>query len=217
MFAGLLGLAWWMTSGSGREASRALKLRLAGPFVAANAAALLLAGPLRRPRAARLPSPERLESWGFTTSPELVVPIVSAAVLVLWFLWWLRGFRRPLVVVAVALVLSQVITLASPIGRWQVGWSEDRMPEVLRLPALQKVPTAPIAVLVRRVGPFSRRYYEPAFRSEHPVSFVATGEPLRLWMAEHPDGFVLTHRKDPKAKLERVGKTKDWKVYRSRR
>ena len=113
------------------------------------------------------------------------------------------------------------------IASWLIGagagWKRlvsplpDNVPEVLRVSVLEGDPVAPLAVLVRRTGFASRGYYEPAFRSDHPVWFVRAGKDLSAWLKDHPEGYVLVRRKDGQLKgyrgLRRVAKTDRWLVY----
>ena len=106
--------------------------------------------------------------------------------------------------------MSLWVRLTSPVP--------DRSPPVLRLPALKKAPEAPLGVVVKMRGFGSRNYYLPAFRSDHPVWFLAPGEELRSWTESQSQGFVLVRKADGPlrgyADLTLQGRSKEWLVYR---
>lgn len=178
---------------------------------------LVLCGPLERSRGTHYPRIKSLISWGVPEDAApwflLLVGFVSMGLLTL--LWsrrgtswrgWLAGF----------LIASWLIGAG---GGWKrlVSPLPDHVPDVLRVSALESEPEAPLAVLVRRTGFAARSYYEPAFRSDHPVWFVRAGEELSTWLRDHPGGYVLVRRKDGQLKgykgLRRVAKTDRWLVY----
>ena len=141
--------------------------------------------------------------------------IVCIAVLAAWAAWWWRGRPAGVGTVLLAIVASWTLTLDSGWRRLS-GVSSYEPPAVLSLEVLTKSPRAPLAVVVYKRGHGSRPYYEPAFRSEHPLRFVQPGPELREWIQQHPEGFVLLRKKDrmetPSTGVRTVAETRNWLV-----
>ncbi|MBN96141.1 MAG: hypothetical protein CL928_19040 [Deltaproteobacteria bacterium] len=210
--AAVVGATWWLRN---HHETGWPRIKRVLPWVLINGLFLALSGPIHRPRSARVPHLSTLHDYGFSSEvAPWVVPIFGGLVLTLWVLVWARLRAGTLTLVALAVVVSQLMSMHSPVSRITNAWSEDRAPDVLKLKPLREEPDAPLAVLVRKVGKKSRRYYLPAFRSNHEVFFLHSERELAAWMEENPRGFALTRRKDPKLKWRQVAKTAKWRVYK---
>ena len=214
---GLLSMLWLRGE---QEEDRPMARCLLGPGLAAGAvcAVLWLSGPVEKARGAHYPRPQTLDDWGFSESIApwflLGVGLISMSGWV--FLWARRktGLR--------SLVLGFLVAswLVGAMGLWPrlTTSPADRRPDVLQLPALERAPEAPLAVVVYKRGFTSRGYYWPAFRSDHPVWFVGPRAELSAWVREHESGFVLVRKKDGRLRsqgdLELAGRSKKWLVYR---
>ena len=205
--AAVLVAAWLVAS---RERIGA---RLASGLGLGSAALLLVVGSMDRVRGGRLPKVELLDA----VMPAAVSPwafaLTGAAVLLLWSAVASRRALRPAGVLAAALVVSWLVSLHHPVLKLGDP-ADDPSHRVLRLNALQQEPRAPLGVLVPQPGHDSRKYYEPAFRSDHVVRWLRPEEVVP-WARSHPEGFVLIRGKDEApAGLERLGRAQQWRVYR---
>lgn len=214
---GLLSMFWLQGERPERES---WGRRLAGPVTVAFLVCGLLAasGPVAKARGAHHPRPDFLAEWGI---PDGLIPWFLLGVGVVsmagWVFLWVRRRTRLRSLLVGFLVASWLlggmslwVRLTSPVP--------DRSPSVLRLPALKKAPEAPLGIVVKKRGFGSRDYYLPAFRSDHPVWFLAPGEELRSWTESQSQGFVLVRKADGPlrgyADLTLHGRSKEWLVYR---
>jgi hypothetical protein len=188
-------------------------IRLILPFAALQLGLSVLAGPFARPRGGRLPNLNRLAAMGLDGLGQWSFVGLCVVVLGLCTLWWWKGRPASLATLVLTIVLTWTLSMHSW-HRRVFDLTEYAPPAVLRMDALQAHPDAPLAVIVYKAGSRSRAYYEPAFRSDHPVSWVQRGEELDSWCAAHPDGFVLRRKRDrPGPKLPKRGQVKGWTVY----
>lgn len=214
---GLLSMLW--LRGEQRE-DRPLVQRLLGPGLAAGVLCVVLglSGPLEKARGAHYPRPQSLADWGFSESIApwflLGVGLVSMSG---WVFLWVRrtaGLRSLLVGFLVASWLLGGMSLWTRL----TTTPPERRLGVLELPALERAPEAPLAVVVHKRGFASRDYYWPAFRSDHPVWFVGPRAELTAWIGENEGGFVLVRKQDGPLRshgnLEPAGRSKKWLVYR---
>ena len=211
---GIAAAAWVLSRGHLADSDARQRLLALVPWLIVAVAVTLAAGPLLRSRGGRLPSMKILEGIGLGP----VAPWVFAAfgVLVLGLALWLwRGGRTAgVATVILAATLSWCVSAHSVYFRVLAPSQRDPAPAILRTPALEADPRAPVAVVVGRVGAYSRQYYEPAFRSDHPVWFVR-GDEVESWVDEHPEGLVLVLRGDPAPPLRRVARAGGWRAYAS--
>jgi len=212
----ILSAAWLLLSKRDTEShwivGRAPELLALGSLVL-----LSLGGRMALARGGRVPPPSRFIAYGW---PEGLMPWVfligGTATLALWLVLWRAGRLGPLGVLLFAVVVSQGSISTSTWGRLTTRGA-DQAPEVFQLDAIREHPAAPVAVVVHRPGYRGRRYYEPAFRSDHPVFFVKPGKEAMDWAKVHPDGFVLVLRRDqkrpPVVKLYAQGTKDRWRLY----
>ena len=214
---GLLAMLWLRGERTGEVS---LGRRLLGPGVAAASvcAAIGLAGPVAKARGAHYPRPELLADWGFS---EAVAPWFLLGVGALSMLGWVFLWARKTASLRSLLVGFLVASwLLGGMGLWNrlTTSPSDRRPAVLQLPALERTPEAPLAVVVRKRGFAARNYYLPAFRSDHPVWFVGPRDELSEWVERHQEGFVLVPKSDGPLRfpgeLTLAGRSKKWLVYR---
>lgn len=182
--------------------------------------AVALAGPVARTRGGRMIPPIRLDAepgilgdvalWLIPGGAAAWTVLVLAAVA----LPALRRRLSPALWLVAALVAGWLVSAHMP-ARLVRGDRPATTPAVLRAPALTANPRAPLGVVVYRPGPYGRKYYAPAFRSDHPVWFLAPDE-ATAWAAAHPDGFVLVHPDDKRSPpgLARVGRKDGWTILR---
>ena len=203
--------AAWAFSGG-----RRLGVREVLPWTAFFAGCAIAAGRMTRPRGGRLPGIDwfaggPLESaapWLFLLATLVVLGVVTALLL--------GGRYGGLTAVGGAVLVGSLLTAHVP-GKWAGrGFGPLPLSAVLRAPILQEHPEAPLGVLVRQRHGKRRRYFAPAFRTNHPVWWTRETR-ARLWLQAHPDGFVLQHRNDgrPRAHfgLVEVGKTSNWRIW----
>ncbi|MCO4773774.1 MAG: glycosyltransferase family 39 protein [Deltaproteobacteria bacterium] len=179
---------------------------------------LVSAGPLLHTRGGRMVPPVRIARGDSLLAPIAEWLIVGGAAMAAIFVLALLGSPalrarvRPLRWLAGAMLAGWLVSAHMPPRLFSPPPSST--PKVLRANALTSAPTAPLGVVVHRPGPYGRHYYEPAFRSDHPVWFLAPGE-VDAWRNTHRDGFVLVHRKDRKRASDLRGGTRagDWTLY----
>ena len=209
---GVAGAAWLSTHGRFRDTGARRRLLAVVPWSVVAAGMALAAGPLLRSRGGRLPSMKILQGIGLGP----VAPWLFAAFCLLVIglaLWWWRGGRTATVAtVVLAALLSWTVSTHSVYFRVLAPSTRDPAPAILRTPPLQKDPRAPVAVMVGQVGAYSRKYYEPAFRSDHPVWFIAPRE-VSAWVDAHPGGLVLVVQGDAAPPLRRVARAGGWRAY----
>jgi len=210
--AALIICGWLIREGVRFGAGRALALGAAGW------ALLAVAGKFERTRGGRLP---RLELRAELPLPDALVPwlflLVGAVVLGGWTLLAARDRLRVGHVLLGAIAISWLVSAHHPWLR-VTDPKELDPPPVLELHALVQSPSAPLAVVVvQETGwqrrKYKRRYYAPAFKSDHRVHFIKRGEEL-AWVREHPTGFVITLARDPQPRtLHRRGRGGRWIVW----
>jgi hypothetical protein len=161
--------------------------------LAATALLGALAGPWYRTRAGRLPSAAVLEMWGLGPISVSFLALALLAVTLLALAWWRSGRYGTVGTVLVAVLLSWTLSLATPIAWATRGFQGHPPARILSHEQVNAVPDAPLCVPVGRRG--SRRYYELAFRSDHPVFFVRPAHVLRC-AKQHPDGWVIARKRD---------------------
>ena len=214
---GLAAAAWLMNRGrfAGAEARRRLLAMVPWSIVAVGMT--LAAGPLLRSRGGRLPSMKILQGIGLgPVAPWLFAAFCLLVIaLALWF--WRSGRTATAAAVIVASLLSWTVSSQSVYYRVIAPKQRDVAPAILRTPALEADSRAPVAVMVGEVGAYSRKYYEPAFRSDHPVWFISRGE-VAAWVDEHPGGLVLVAQGDTAPALgpeplQRVARARGWRAY----
>jgi hypothetical protein len=182
-------------------------------WTVAVVAALVVAAvswPLDTVRGARLPDAAQWRKWGLGG----LAPAMLAAPMLLLVLaqgWAFVTRRTATWGLVLMLAGGWCLSLKSPLARARPSsWTP---PAVLAAPPIADDPEAPLAVYVRRKSNFRRYYYEPAFRSDHPVDWLRGSEELQGWLAEHPDGFVLTHTKDKAIKLPVLARAGRWRIH----
>lgn len=179
-----------------------------------------MAGQVARTRGGRMIPPVSLQADGGLVG-EIALWLIPGGAAA-WCLLALLGIglpplrRRlsPVLWLACALSAGWLVSAHMP-TRLVRGHRPTTTPAVLKAPALTSNPRAPLGVVVYRPGPYGRGYYEPAFRSDHPVWFLAPDE-ATAWAAAHPDGFVLLHPDDKRSPpgLERIGRVAGWTFLR---
>jgi len=182
------------------------------PWAVVFAVGAIVAGPLFRSRGGRLPSQEALRDWGLGDAAPWLFLVLVLLVLGLSVWWWTRGRWATVWTVLLAAVFSWGISTHSVISRASPGHRPPTAEIYAKEPLQSAGPSAPIAVMVGRPSPNSRHYYEPAFRSDHRVEFIAPDAALD-WATAHPDGFVLVWSKDKAPKLKVVARAKGWQAY----
>lgn len=161
--------------------------RLVGRFAVLAAGFAVLSGPWYRTRAGRLLPLRRFEQVGVGPLGLAFFALISFVVLGIFWWLWTSGRAGTLAGILVAVALSWTLSLHVPI-RWMSSGLTGRPPApVLLTPEINADPTAPLCVVVDRR---SRRYYELAFRSEHPAWFV-TRRGASACAAEHPTGWIV--------------------------
>lgn len=209
---GIAGAAWLLTSGrfSGADARERLLAMVPWSIVAVGLS--LAAGPLLRSRGGRLPSMKILQGIGLGPVAPWLFAAFCLLVIALALWWWRRGRTATVATVVLAALLSWTVSTHSVYFRALAPSKRDPAPAILRTPPLEQDPRAPVAVLVGETGAYSRKYYEPAFRSDHPVWFVMPGE-VDAWVDAHPDGLVLVLQGDAAPPLKRVARAGGWRAY----
>jgi len=209
---GLAAGAWLTTRGrfSGADARRRLLAMV--PWCIIAAGTTLAAGPLLRSRGGRLPSMKILEGIGLGPVAPWLFAAFCLLVIALALAFWRSGRTATVAAVLVASVLSWTVSAHSVYSRAIAPKTRDVAPAILRTPPLEADPRAPVAVLVGKVGAYSRKYYEPAFRSDHPVWFISRDE-VAAWVDEHPDGLVLVAQGDAPPPLKRVARARGWRAF----
>ena len=95
--------------------------------------------------------------------------------------------------VVLAVLVSWGISWHVPVSWAKRAGEAPVTTPVLLHAQVSAVPDAPLCVPVGRRG--SRRYYELAFRSDHPVHFVRPKDTLEC-ARQHPDGLVIARKRD---------------------
>ncbi len=159
----------------------------------ALAALGLLAGAWYRSRAGRLASVARLEQLGWGDVGVWAFGLVTLGVIGFAYALWRSGRYGTLGTILLAVILSWTLSFHVP-KRWvERGISTARDSAFLGAEALTKAPTAPLCVVVPKRG--RRSYYEPAFRTDHPVWFVRP-KGVKACIDAHPDAFVVSRPND---------------------
>jgi len=213
----LVGLAagtWLLRERGLAVAVPRVRYRTVLPWAATFAVLVIISGPLYRSRGGRLPSVEALDGWGFGPAAPWLFPLLTLIVLAAAVAWWSKGRWASVWTVVLAGVLSWGISTHSAIFRATANCAGVSPAIYETIPLQQAGPRAPVAVMVGQPGPNSRHYYEPAFRSDHPVDFIAPDE-VQAWANEHPDGFVLVWSRDRAPKLKVVARASGWQAYSS--
>lgn len=215
----LLGLvaATWLFANRPATSWR-LRLLPTIPWLGLAALGFILSGPLDRTRGGRLLRTPLLAKRlnGLVDGLGDVAPflfiIVGALLLVLWAWRQARGRTALLTHLALAIAISWAISYHSPLSRLL---DTPRTPAIVQATSLQAAPRADLAVVVQRPGASSRKYYEPAFRSDHTVWFI-TKRDIKAWTKEHPTGYVLYLKGDPELTgLELRQRSAEWLIYRA--
>lgn len=215
---GLLSFLW-LRSDAAEQSSLRQRIGRSSLLAGSVLGVLALTGPLQLSRGGHYPKLATIESWGLP--PWLAgyfLLLVGVVALAAWVATW--SLRSRLFVVPLVLSLLASWSIGAP-GAATRLFSDpgDRRPRVLQLAPLEREAQAPLAIVVHRPGRAGRYYYEPAFRSDHPVWFVGPRGQLEEWLREHPQGFVLVYKRDRKRKrsgdLQLVSRGRKWLVYRS--
>ncbi len=209
---GVAGAAWLMTHGRFSGADARQRLLALVPWSIVAIGLTLAAGPLLRSRGGRLPSMKILQGIGLGPVAPWVFAAFCLVVIGLALWWWRSGRTATVTTVVLASLLSWTVSTHSVYSRALAHSKRDPAPAILRTAPLEQDPRAPVAVMVGEVGAYSRKYYEPAFRSDHPVWFVAPGEVVS-WVDEHPGGLVLVLQGDAAPPLRRVARAGGWRAY----
>ena len=142
--------------------------------------------------------------------------VVVLVVLVFVMAWWSLGKYGTAWTVLIAAGAGWSMSLHILLRPERFEFGEIEKPPILTARSLEDAPNAPIAVPVRRRAQVPRQLYAPAWRSDHPIHWPRYRE-LRVWLADHPDGFVLTRswERDPGhlLRLELVGATNGWRLW----
>jgi 4-amino-4-deoxy-L-arabinose transferase-like glycosyltransferase len=207
--AALLATGWLIKSGAG------LSRRTVAWLGAAAGGLLLLSGRFDQVRGGRLPRvgfrealplPDGFAPWLFLALGGVVIAAWTAARL-------RPRTPSPAAFLVGILVISWGVSAHHPWLR-HTDPKEPRTPKVLTLEPLTAAPRAPLAVLVNPDRRRSRKYYDPAFKSDHPVQWIAPSQAVD-WLRAHPDGFVLSRKGDPvPSGLTRVDAAALWRIYR---
>lgn len=173
-----------------------------------------VSGYIVRARGSRYPSVSRLADFGLDATGRWYLHLVAGVLLVSWLAWWMRGTRPVVGAIVLALAAGWAIGFTSPHIRLTRPGNPSA-PQILSSAPLLEAPTAPLAVVVYRPGRTTGRgYYRVAFRSDHPIDFVAPGAQLEEWLDAHPDGFALVRDSDrgmdPPTGLETVARKGNW-------
>lgn len=179
-------------------------------WAAVAAAVGLLSYPLTTVRGGRLLGAKGFADLGFGDLSPAMLLLPLLALVALRAVLFVK--HKPGLALALMLAASWCLSFRSPVARLRP--STFRPPAVLQHDLVAADPRAPLAVLVRKKTNFRRYYYEPGFRSDHPVDWVRSDD-LRGWMNEHPTGFVLSHDKDTAPKLPVAAEVGDWRVHRA--
>jgi hypothetical protein len=209
---GVAGAAWLLTHGRFSGADARQRLLALVPWSIVAVGLTLAAGPLLRSRGGRLPSMKILQGIGLGPVAPWVFAAFCLLVIGLALWWWRSGRTATVTTVVLASLLSWTVSTHSVYSRALAPSKRDPTPAILRTPPLEQDPRAPVAVMVGEVGAYSRKYYEPAFRSDHPVWFIAPGEAVS-WVDEHPGGLVLVLQGDVAPPLRRVARAGGWRAY----
>ena len=145
-----------------------------------------------------------------------IAPLLFVGVGLLLLGWWAwrhaMGRTAGLRHLALAILVSWAVSFHSPLSRLM---HRPRAPKIMSASSLVAEPRAELAIIVPRPGPSSRKYYEPAFRSDHQIWFVTRRE-VHTWAAAHPRGYLLYLKGDPRidgfALRQRQA---EWLIYRA--
>ncbi len=151
-------------------------------------------------------------SEGLGSVAPLLFLVAGLALLALWAWRHAHGRTARLQHLALGIAVSWAISFHSPLSRLTHA---PRPSALMRASSLVDAPDADLAVVVLRPGAASRKYYEPAFRSDHAVWFIRRDE-IPAWTAAHPQGYVLWLKGDPPLRgLEVRQRSADWVIYRA--
>jgi hypothetical protein len=183
------------------------------PWVIGCAVLVAVSGALRRPRGGRL-------SWVTDLLDSPVAPVApwlfvagTLLMLTIYLRWaWGRGGVAQARGLVAGAAVSWLLCVHVPVIWLTRGLGEGEVPAVLRSHALRARPRAPLGVVVPQVSPFSRPYYEAAFRSDHLVWFLRPEE-APAWAQAHPDGFLLTRKSDPHPEAAPVARAGPWQIW----
>ena len=211
---GLLTVGWLGRS-SGAPDSQSRRQGFARLMAALVVGGLVGAGPLDKARGALYPRPKMIQetwvSWGFPdVLSAYLLPCVAVVVMALWIWAWTRRMRSVAVFLALSIAVSWTFGYYGLKNRLTTD-PPDKAPAVLHSAPFQNKPDGPMAVVVAKRGFAARKYYRPAFRSDHPVWFVSPGDELDEWVQEHPGGLILVHWDDRReVRLGRRDRGKSW-------
>lgn len=190
--------------------------RRALPWFGWGALLAMIPGPTLRPRGGRLSWIDVLIDHWPRPAAAMAFFVVCLAVVALSLWVWRRGRWSSWRGAGLAALLSWLI-VPQTLWVWlRNGFEVPPPPALLRHKDLLADPDRPLAVVVAKVGAFSRHYYEPAFRSDHPVWFLSKDE-VAPWLREKPDGYVLTFKGDPTpggSPRARIGSWRLWDAAR---
>jgi len=216
LICGLLAATWLLANRpSGTWRARLLPVM---PWLGLAVLGFLASGPLDKTRGGRiLRTPElskRLNglSEGLGDLAPWLFVFFGLCLLVLWAWRHSHGKTNGLQHLALAVVVSWGISYHSPLSRLM---HEPKQPKILLATSLVESPRADLAVVVLRPGASSRKYYEPAFRSDHQVWFIRRDQ-IRAWSEAHPKGYLLWLKGDPPLKgLDLRQRSAEWLIYRA--
>ncbi len=208
--------AWaWREGGLGTWDRPRLR-RLLLPWISGAAVLALISGPMLRPRGGRLGWVEGLKTSSFAPIAPWVFPAACLLALGLqWSVLWPRGaYAKPWGLVA-SVALSWLVCLHVPVAWLRVGLLPAPLPAILRNKIVAADPLKELGIVVPRPSNFARSYYEPAFRTDHPVWFLRPTE-AELWAIQHGDALVLTQKGDPSPTGLPLAKVGEWRVWAAR-
>lgn len=205
--------AWHQRYGSLATWDRGRVLALVRPWLLGAGVLVLVSGPMARPRGGRLSWVDLAESGPLGRGAAWLFPVFCA--LTLWAVLGLAasklrwGRARGL---AVAVLWGWLLSPQVPWGWVTVGRASSSLPAVLQAEPVARDPRRPLGVLVPSASAFHRKYYEPAFRSDHPLWFLRPVE-RDAWVEAYPEGLLLIRKGDPAPPGRPLATTKDWGIW----
>ncbi|GEM_PF-1137283 len=213
---GVAGALWRLTG----DASRREELRtLLVPWILPLGILTWISGAAWRVRGGRFAPRWYFEDTLMHPHYHVLLMLGALGMLVAVLAWWSLGKYGTAwtVVGVVALGWATSMHVVLRPDRF-VGEGLPPLPVLLSEPAIAS-PEAPIAVPVRRRAFNPRELYAPAWRTDHPIFWPQLRE-LPTWLADHPDGFVITRRWEPdpghRLGLELVAAEGDWRLWAPR-
>ncbi len=155
-----------------------------------------VSGAAWRFRGGRLAPRWYFEDTALYGSYHLVLMGAVLLMLVALMAWWSLGRYGTVWTVLGAAVLGWALSLHIIL---RPGRFAERAPEpleVLRSGPARASPRAAVAIPVSSRAETPRRYYEPAWRTDHAFHWPRADE-LGPWVEAHPAGFVLTRGGEP--------------------